>query len=269
MKTYRPGYAFWQHVFTMPDGRIAYGSAVDGRLLATFPAKGEWTRHAVWVDPTVAHILDGQRLARKVSDRREQVADLLESAAGPVLNNSTRGDALLPNARKYRKLSRGVGRDLRAVRRTGGNRSGAGHSRVGPERDQTLGSQCHRVLPMASAELEAAEPLLADTDRGEESDHSGPVLCRVPVSARHQVRLVHPRALRTQCRRHECGADVDQRRAPRRRGCPRPVFSRLEAGPRSARAAGEPVPRACIEATAHARISTRKWCSATPSSSGT
>ena len=101
MKTYRPGYAFWQHVFTMPDGRIAYGSAVDGRLLATFPAKGEWTRHAVWVDPTVAHILDGQRLARKVSDRREQVADLLESAAGPVLNNSTRGDALLPNARKY------------------------------------------------------------------------------------------------------------------------------------------------------------------------
>ena len=101
MKTYRPGYAFWQHVFTMPDGRIAYGSAVDGRLLATFPAKGEWTRHAVWADPTIAHILDGQRLAKKVSDRREQVADLLESAAGPVLNNSTRGDALLPNARKY------------------------------------------------------------------------------------------------------------------------------------------------------------------------
>ena len=101
MQNYRPGYPFWQHVFTMRDGRIAYGSAVDGRLLATFPAKGEWTRHAVWADPSLAHILDGQQLARKVSDRREQVAHLLESATGPVLNNSTRGDALLPNARRY------------------------------------------------------------------------------------------------------------------------------------------------------------------------
>jgi hypothetical protein len=101
MQTYRPGYAFWQHVFTMPDGKIAFGSAVDGRLLATFPAKGEWTRHAVWTDPALAHVLDGQRLARKVSDRREQVARLLEPATGPVLNNSTRGDALLPNARRY------------------------------------------------------------------------------------------------------------------------------------------------------------------------
>src|SRR4030095_11779964 len=35
------------------------------------------------------------------SARREQVAHLLEAATGPVLNNSTRGDALLPNARMY------------------------------------------------------------------------------------------------------------------------------------------------------------------------
>jgi hypothetical protein len=101
MRTHRPGYAFWQHVFTMRDGRIAYGSAVDGRLLAVFPAKGDWTRQAIWVEPSLAHILDGQRLARKLSDRREQVALLIEQAAGPVLNNSTRGDALLPNARRY------------------------------------------------------------------------------------------------------------------------------------------------------------------------
>ena len=101
MQTFRPGYAFWQHVFTIPDGSIAFGSTVDGRLLATFPAKGEWTRRAVWVDPTLARILEGQRLARKLSERREQVALLLEHAAGPVLHNSTRGDALLKNARGY------------------------------------------------------------------------------------------------------------------------------------------------------------------------
>ena len=106
MQTFRPGYAFWQHVFTSPDHSIAFGSAVDGRLLATFPAKGAWTREAVWIDPSVARILDGQRLARKLSERRQQVALLLEGAAGPVLHNSTRGDALLANARRYGPSSR-------------------------------------------------------------------------------------------------------------------------------------------------------------------
>jgi hypothetical protein len=101
MQTFRPGYAFWQHVFTLPDGSIAFGSAIDGRLLATFPAKGDWTRGAVWSDPTLTHVLDGQPVARRLSERREQVALLIERAAGPVLNNSTRGDALRPNAQRY------------------------------------------------------------------------------------------------------------------------------------------------------------------------
>jgi hypothetical protein len=101
MQAFRPGYAFWQHVFTLPDGSIAYGSAVDGRLLATFPARGVWPRQAVWSDPALARILDGQRLAPRLRERREQVALLLEDAAGPVLHNSTRGDALLMNARRY------------------------------------------------------------------------------------------------------------------------------------------------------------------------
>jgi hypothetical protein len=101
MQAFRPGYAFWQHVFTLPDHSIAFGSAVDGRLLATFPAKGVWTRHAVWSDPAIASVFDGQRLAPKLRDRRQQVALLLEGAAGPVLHNSTRGDALLKNARRY------------------------------------------------------------------------------------------------------------------------------------------------------------------------
>nr|AHZ45573.1 peptidoglycan-binding LysM:lytic transglycosylase [uncultured bacterium] len=101
MQAFRPGYAFWQHPFTIRDGWIAFGSAVDGRLLATVPAKGDWARHAVWADPTLAHVLDGQPLARKLSERRDQVASLLERVAGPVLHNSTRGDALWPNARRY------------------------------------------------------------------------------------------------------------------------------------------------------------------------
>jgi hypothetical protein len=101
MQTYRPGYPFWQHVFNLPDHTIAYGSAVDGRLLAMFPTKGNWSRDAVWGDPALADILENQTLARKLGDRREQVALLMEDVVGPVLNNSTRGDALIPNARKY------------------------------------------------------------------------------------------------------------------------------------------------------------------------
>src|SRR4029434_8420668 len=95
MQAFRPGYEFWRHVFTLPDGSIAFGSASDGRLLATFPARGDWMRHAVWVDPELAGVLDGQHLARTLGERRDQVAERLQRAAGPGLRNSTRGDALL------------------------------------------------------------------------------------------------------------------------------------------------------------------------------
>jgi len=104
MQTFRPGYRFWRHVFTIPDGSIAFGSAADGRLLATFPARGDWTRRAVWFDPTLAHTLEGRSLARKLAERREQVALLMERAAGPVLHNSTRGDALRLSTPRYGQL---------------------------------------------------------------------------------------------------------------------------------------------------------------------
>jgi hypothetical protein len=101
MQTYRPGYAFWQHVFVLPDHSIAYGSGIDGRLLAIFPTKGNWSRDAVWGDPALADVLEGRTLAARPRDRREQVARVMEDAVGPVLHNATRGDALIQNARKY------------------------------------------------------------------------------------------------------------------------------------------------------------------------
>src|SRR5688572_867403 len=48
--TFRPSYPFWRHIFTVPDGAIVFGSAVDGRLLATFPARGDWGHDAEWAD---------------------------------------------------------------------------------------------------------------------------------------------------------------------------------------------------------------------------
>jgi hypothetical protein len=104
MQAFRPGYPFWRHVFTIPDGSIAFGSAADGRLLATFPAKGDWRRRGVWTDRRIAGTLDNLSLAPKLGERREQVALLMEPAAGRVLHNSTRGDALLMNVPRYGRL---------------------------------------------------------------------------------------------------------------------------------------------------------------------
>ena len=78
--------------------------------------------------------------------------------------------------------------------------------------------------------------------RGAQPDDAGAVLRGVPVGARHQVRIVHSRAVRAQRRRHERRADADQRRASRRRGCARPLFSGLEAGPRPEGPGGQGVP---------------------------
>jgi hypothetical protein len=104
LETFRPAYRFWRHVFTLPDGSIAFGSAADGRLLATFPTRGDWSRRGVWADSTLAHTLEGRSLPATLAERRAQVAMLMERAAGPVLHNSTRGDALRLSVPEYGQL---------------------------------------------------------------------------------------------------------------------------------------------------------------------
>jgi hypothetical protein len=101
MQIFRPGFAFWRHIFTIPDGAIAFGSAVDGQLFAVFPARGDWWQGARWEEPSLAAVIRGERLANQVNDRRDQVARLLEPVTGPVVHNATRGNFLMPNARRY------------------------------------------------------------------------------------------------------------------------------------------------------------------------
>jgi hypothetical protein len=102
MERFRPGYPFWQHIFTIPDGSVAYGSAQDGRLLAVFPSRGDWSREARWADPSLAGAVNGQRLETQMTRRRDQVAEILQTASsGPVVHNATRGRFLSPNARRY------------------------------------------------------------------------------------------------------------------------------------------------------------------------
>ena len=97
----RPAYPFWQHIFTIPDGRIIFGSAEDGRLLATFPTRGNWAREGVWEDSGLAGTLDGLRLQSRLNRRRDQVEELLEPIVGPVVHNPTRGRFLSPHAERY------------------------------------------------------------------------------------------------------------------------------------------------------------------------
>ncbi len=54
IEAFRPSYPFWQHVFTIPDGNVAFGSATDGRLLVSFPTRGNWVRDGRWEEPALA-----------------------------------------------------------------------------------------------------------------------------------------------------------------------------------------------------------------------
>jgi len=105
MERYRPGFPFWQHVFNIPDGSIVFGSAENGRLLAVLPAQGDWTRNGRWMAEelpnALAETLNGRRLEGRLTQRRDQLAEWLQPQVGPVLHNPTRGEFVLPNARRY------------------------------------------------------------------------------------------------------------------------------------------------------------------------
>ena len=101
LQKYRPSYPFWQHIFAIPDGRIIYGSAEDGKLLANFPARGNWNSDGIWQDPSLSRTLSGRRLPSRLTQRRDEVERLLQSAVGPVVHNPTRGRFLSPHAERY------------------------------------------------------------------------------------------------------------------------------------------------------------------------
>ena len=101
LQRFRPAHPFWRHMYTIPDGSIIFGSAEDGRLLATFPARGNWAREGIWEDAALRETLAGVRLESRLSRRRQQVEDLLAPLVGEVIHNPTRGRFLSPHAARY------------------------------------------------------------------------------------------------------------------------------------------------------------------------
>ena len=101
LDTFRPSYPFWQHIFTIPDGHVAFGSKTDGRLLVTFPSRGDWRRNGDWADESLANALSGRGLPRRIRDRRRAVEETLERRVGPIVHNATRGRFVAPHAARY------------------------------------------------------------------------------------------------------------------------------------------------------------------------
>ena len=108
-RQFRPAYPFWRHIYTVEDGHVIYGSAADGRLLATFPRRGNWASNGEWADPSLAGVLEGRELPRRLRDRRRAVEELLTAAAGPVVHNATRGRFLARNAERHADFLRDWG----------------------------------------------------------------------------------------------------------------------------------------------------------------
>src|SRR5262245_9312678 len=101
VQMFRPAYPFWQYIFTIPDGRIAFGSAQDGRLLAIFPTTGDWVRDGVWEEQSLNGFLNGRTLPKQLDARRDELVRLLTPVTGPLVHNPTRGQFLMPNAQRY------------------------------------------------------------------------------------------------------------------------------------------------------------------------
>jgi len=101
MQTYRPGYRFWRHVFTIPNGRMAFGRAADGSLLATFPLGRNWARGADWEESSLADLLAGEPLEGGLAERRDDTALMLAQRAGPVVYHETRGTFIADGTERY------------------------------------------------------------------------------------------------------------------------------------------------------------------------
>src|SRR5690606_25464321 len=52
-------------------------------------------------DPKLKPLLASRRLSTRLGDRRDEVAEVLERAAGPIVHNATRGLFVAPNADRY------------------------------------------------------------------------------------------------------------------------------------------------------------------------
>ena len=101
LRVVRPSYPFWQHVFTVPDGAVVFGSARQGELLGFVPSRGDWTSEGTWLIPDHAAVVREQSYPSDVDERRELLASVLEPVAGQIIHNPSRGLFVATHALRY------------------------------------------------------------------------------------------------------------------------------------------------------------------------
>ena len=243
-RQFRPAYPFWRHIYTVPDGNIIYGSAADGRLLATFPRRGNWARDGEWADPSLAGVLEGTELPRRLRDRRRAVEELLAVAAGPIVQNATRGRFLSRNAERHADFLR----DWGAIYERFGVPAEIGLAQAivesglnGRARSQARALGFCQWLPRNWNRLKRLSPY---GNRRIQPDHPGAVLRRLPHHPDDDVRQLHPGAVGAPRGRRQRGAHGGERRAAGRQGRPRTVPAGVGLRARAARHLRAALPRA-------------------------
>ena len=143
---------------------------------------------------------------RRLDPRRDQVAAILEQAAGPVVHNPTRGYFVGPNELQYGGFLKewsaiyerfGVPAEIglaQALLESGFN--GTRRSRAG-----AIG-----FCQLLAVNWNRLKRLSPHVDRGAQPDDAGAALRGVSDDSRHALRVVHPRAVRTPQRRHSTSA---------------------------------------------------------------
>ena len=176
-----PAIAFWQHVFTMPDGSIAFGSAVDGRLLATFPAKGSGRARPCGPIPRSPASSTVSRSRANWVNGENRWRSSWSAPPDRCCTTRRAETRCCMNARRYGAFLAEWG----AIYERFGVPADIGLAQVIFESGlkPTRRSEANAVgfCQWLAEELETTELLLADPNRGAEPDDAGALLRRVPV----------------------------------------------------------------------------------------
>ena len=154
VRAFRPAYPFWQHIFTIPDGRIAFGSARRRPAAGDLPFEGGLgNAGAVWPEPDLGTALARRQMAGP-RGRPPRPGDRSPGAGPRVRCCTTRraGSSCSPTSRNTAP-SLASGAHLRALRRPGGHRPRPGGSRVRAERHGPVAGQRPGAVPVAPAQL--------------------------------------------------------------------------------------------------------------------
>ena len=203
VRAFRPAYPFWQHIFTIPDGRIAFGSARDGRLLATFPSKGDWSTGAVWLQPDLGTPLSGVKWPLQLG--RPPRPGRRAPGAEPRAARSTTPRADCSCCRTSRATARSSASGASSTSASACRPTSAWprlcSSRA--QRHRPVQGQRARAVPVAAAQLAGAGPPVAGHHRGLQPDHAGVLLRGVSLHPGDDVRQLHPGAVGAPQRRCE------------------------------------------------------------------